>query len=234
METLTRYYETERSLLRLQRQLERLKEEITQAKYDLRKADQALTEYGSSLRFLLDRFSGRQEETREALQRQLREAEAKHSSLLRQRERLTAELEQAQKERSFLPPAEELRRQAEPKQWAALETALCAEALLPLLEENYEALLEYRRVLRGEYPILSSEDRQEKCAQPNVRAQQCLPWLNRLKEAQSLLGNPFDPGSYYASPAAYLVAAAQHNQLDRANNALTQVEKLQKLVKGML
>lgn len=235
METLTRYYETEISLLRLQRQLERRNEELRQAKYDLRKADQALTEYGSSLRAFLDRFSGKQAETRETLQRQIREAEAKHTSLLRQQERLTAQLEQTRETLTSLPTLEELRQGVEPKKWAALETRFCAEALAPLLEENHEALLQYRMVLRGEYPILSPEERQELCAQPNAAAEQCLPWLNRLCEALEILETPLDPGRYYASPAAYVVsAAARHNQLDRLNDALDQVEKLQKLVKGML
>lgn len=234
MENLTQYYVTQTALLRLQRRLDTLKEELRQAKFGLREANCASAEYEGSLRAFLGKFSGKAEETRERLRRKLREAEGKHTSLLQEQERLKAELEQTEKELSSLPSAEDLRRQAEPKAWAVLEAAYCAEALLPLLEENHEALLEYRKVLRGEYPVLSLEERQELCAEPNVCAERCLPWLERLGEALEILETPLDLGGYYASPAAYVVsAAARHNQLDRLNNALTQVERLQKTVKGL-
>lgn len=222
------FFEAQTALLRLERRSELLKEERKQAKYDLRCRDDKLLNYQGGIRSFLDKLSGKQEEKLEALRREVRNAESTLQSLQREQESLAGQREELTQLLSSLPSSEELRAENE-QEWAGLEAKLCAEALPPLLEENRTALLEYRSLLQGSrMEILTVEQKQKISAEPDLRARKCLPWLNRLKEAKLLLGESFDPGSYYASPEAYLVSVvAKHNRLDRVNQAITQVEALQ-------
>lgn len=229
---LQQYYEVQTSLLMLQRRLEEITEEIRQAKYDLRNAEEAQLNYGGSVRAILDGFSGRKAEREELLHRNVRDMEGKRDALLREKEMLQQRQTENLELLKTFPSPEQLRKESDPLQWAALEAKYCAEALSPLLEENHRALLKYRSLLRGEYPILSPEDRQEISSRPNLRAKECLPWLHRLKEALDILGQPFAPGSYYDSPDAWLFGmAADHNRRDRLNSALDQVEAVEKILR---
>ena len=233
IQTLEHYYELETTLLRLTRRQKALKEELRESKFDLRSRDEKLLNYRGGIRFLLHRITGKQEETEEALRREVRQAEAQLAALQRERSALEAQLTQTREELQHLPDRETLRRETEGSIWAALEAKFCADALSPLLEENHSALLEYRSLMQGNHPeILSPQRQQEICAEPNVRAEQCLPYLHRLKQALEIQEIPFEPGAYYDSPAAFLVApAAMHNRRDRINQALNQVETIQKFIK---
>lgn len=230
LENLSRYFETETSLLRLQRREAEVTEALKQAKFDLRGADDTLLCYEGSVRSFLDKLSGTRAEKAEALRREVRKAEAALASLQREQDSLRRQQEELTGILETLPSSEALRAEAE-QEWAALEAGYCAEALIPLLEENHKALLEYRSMIRREYPLLSAERQQEIAAEPNVRAEKCVPYLLRLKKAQDILEQPFDLGAYYCAPVAYLAGvAAHHNQLDRINHALDQVETLQKRI----
>lgn len=231
---LKRRYELETALLRLQRQQRDTREKLSQAKFDLREKQDALLQYEGSIKGFFHRLSGKQEEQKENLTRKVRQAETALNALQREREALEHRRAEAEKTLTSLPALEELRKGAE-KEWAALEVRFCAEALLPLLEENEAALLEYRSLMRGEYPVISIQRQQEIAAQPNVWAEQCRAYLLRLKEALDILGTPFELGSYYISPAAYLAnVAAMHNRRDRLNQALDQVEAVKKQVRKMM
>lgn len=226
---LTAYYEAQTSLLRLQRQITETAEAAKQAMFELRSAEEALLNYQGGLRSFLDKFSGKKEETEEALHRQVRDARARREALLREQEALNRKKMEAEQTLHTLPSREQLRETEEKRQWAALEAKYCAEALIPLLEENREALLEYRSLLRGEHPILSEVDRQEITARPNLQAKVCIPYLHRMGEALTILEKPFEPGGYFEAPDAWLFGvAAMHNRRDRLNSALDQVEALQK------
>lgn len=231
---MTEYYEAQTFLLRLERRTEEVSEAVRQAKYDLRTAEEALLNYQTGIRAFLDRFSGKRAETEETLRRRVRDAEAKRKTLLQEQESLNRRKTEWKERLKDLPSRDQLRQSADAKQWAALEAKYCAEALAPLLTENHKALLEYRSLLRGEHPILTPQRQQEICAEPNVWAERCVPYLHRLNEALDILEIPFVPGSYYESPVAYLVnVAADHNRRDRVNQALDQVEKIQRIVKEM-
>ena len=234
-QSLIQYYEVQTALLRLERRREEITENLKQAKYDLRSGEEKLLNYEGSVRRFFDKLSGKQEEKAEILRRELRKAEAALNSLLREKEALEQNRKALSKQLESLPSPEELRGTDETK-WASLEAKFCAEALLPLLEKNHEALMEYRSLMRGNRPeILSVWEQQEICAEPNLRAEQCIPLLNRLQTAMDILGIPFEISSYYRSPAAYLVSpAAKHNRLDRINLALNQVEAMQKKTKELL
>lgn len=228
MDALSRYYEIQTSLLRLQQRESEGKEALKQAKFDLRSADEALLTYEGSARSFLDKLTGKREEKTEALRREVRSREAARDALQREQESLRHQQEELTAALETLPSSETLRAEAE-QEWAVLEARYCAEALIPLLEKNEKALLEYRSVMRGEYPVLSVQRQQEIYAEPNIWAQRCVPLLQRLKEALDVLRIPFTLGGYYESPVAYLVsAAAKHNRLDRVNQALNQVGAIRK------
>lgn len=232
-QTLERYYELQTILLRLQRRRTELADELKEAKYDLRSRDDLLLNYQGSLRSLLDKFSGKQAEKLEALRGHVRRAEAQLAALQREQSELEERLARTQEEMKGLPDVEDLRRSMEDREWALPEAKFCAGALAPLLEENRKALLEYRSLMQGSHPeILSPQRQQEIYAEPNVWAEQCLPYLRRLKQALEILEIPFEMGSYYEAPTAYLVnVAAMHNRRDRVNQALSQVEAIQKILR---
>lgn len=229
---LQQYFEVQGELLRLETSRKENSEALRQVKYDMRCCEEALWNYEGGIRSFLDKLSGKREEKLEALGREVRKAEAGLDALRREKTGLEAREAELKRLLAALPSSEELRKGNE-MAWASLEAAFCAEALQPLLEENRKALLDYRSLIQGNHPeILSPYQQQEICVEPNLRAEKCLPYLQRLKEAREILGNPLEPGSYYDSPAAFLVApAAIHNRRDRINQALAQVEALQKKLK---
>lgn len=231
---LTEYYEAQTSLLRLERQIKKSKEAVKQAKYDLRTAEEMLLNYRSGVRALLDRLSGRRMEKEETLASQIRHAGSTLELLLQEQERLMQQKREWEEKQNAFPTLNQLRQSTDEKQWAVLESKYCAEVLDPLLMENHRALLEYRSLMQGQYPVLSSQRQQEIYAEPDSRAKQCAPYLYRLKEALDILEIPFSIGSYYESPITYLVnVVSDHNRRDRVNQALEQVEKIQRLLKEL-
>ena len=220
---LSTVYELETSLLRARRRREELKESISQAKYTLREAGIAEVEY-SGIAAFFDRLSGKYADKAETLSRQVRTAEAALNALLGQKETEDATVSSLEAQLAALPSLETLRTPETQAQWAPLERKLCAEVLSPLLEKTAEALTQYRSMLRGEFPVLSIEDRTAMATDPITLAEQCRPLLDRLEAVQPLPEIPF-----FRSPAAFLAAAAKHNQLDRAAAAQSQTEALQNL-----
>lgn len=220
---LNTVYELETSLLRARRRREELKEALSQARFSLREAGIAEVEY-SGITAFFDKLSGKYADKAEALSRQVRTAEAALNALLRQKETEDATVSSLEAQLAALPSLETLRTSETKAQWAPLERKLCAEVLSPLLEKTAEALTQYRSMLRGEFPVLSIEERTAMATAPITLAEECRPLLDRLEETQPLPDAPF-----FRSPAVFLSAAAKHNQLDRAVSAQSQTEALQKL-----
>lgn len=223
---LSTVYGLETQLLRIRRRKQKLEDSLRKAKADLRAARISQVEYDGSLRSFLDRFSGKKADKEEALSRDVRKAEAELSALERRIEEETAKLSSLQEQRSIFPPADTLRTAENEDQWATLELAFCAEALLPLLEDTAVALEEYRQMLRGEFPMLSVDRQQQIGAAPIASAEECLPLLKRLETAGALLNKPMPVPEFFRNPAGFLAAAARHNQLERAVNAQAQTERL--------
>ena len=230
---LNRVYELETALHRSALRASELETAVRQAKFDLRAAQQAQAEY-SGIRALLDKLSGKHPDKAEALARQVRKEEAKLHALLRQQKAEQRNMSALQEQRASLPPLEQLRTPENAALWAKPESRYCAEVLLPLLQKNYDALLEYRSLLQGQHPVISVEEQQRISAAPNTCAAQSLPWLTRLREAMELQGTPLDPGGYYSAPESYLVTAAKHNRFDRVNAALDQILALQKQARTIM
>lgn len=232
---LNQVYELENRLFSLTLRSRELGETVKQAKADLRDARVRQVEY-TGFRALWDKAHGRYAGKVEELDYNLRRAESELSLLLRQQSEIAEELSDIRKAQISLPSAEELKAAAlaspeTARLWAVLECRLCAGKLLPLLEKNEQALLEYRRLLRGEYPVLSVDQQQAICAEPDIWSQQCSELLQRMQEPLGILGLALEIPPYYQSPIFFLMyAAAKHNRMDRASQALDQVQEVRRLI----
>ena len=222
-------YELETAIFRSSQKEEKLKEAVKQAKFDLRQATIAQVEY-SGIRAFLDKLSGKYSDKAEVFSREVRKAEAELSILERQLEAEQQKLTALQKQRTSLPPLEQLRTEENAALWSKLEAHSCAEQLLPLLDETAEALTEYRQMLRGEIPLLSIGQQQAIGTAPIALAQECQPLLQRLEKA----GTDLPTADFFRNPAAFLAAAARHNQLERAADADAQVWKLKNKLNHLL
>lgn len=225
---LNTVYELEIALFRTRRRCEELKDAVRQAKADLRQANISRVEYGG-IRALMDKLSGKYADKAEALARKVRKAEGNLQALLRQQEAEKQKLSSLQEQRVALPAWEQLRTAENEALWAELERRYCAEALRPLLEQVQECLTEYRQMLRGEYPILSIEAQADIATAPIAAAEECRKLLDRLTAVQAL-----PEAGFFRSPAAFLSAAARHNQLERAAEAAAQTEVLLRRLKNCL
>lgn len=221
-------YELETALLRSQHRRGELKEAVARARATLREANVSQVEYGG-IRALVDKLSGKYQDKAEELSREVRKADAALQALLRQQEAEIAELSSLQEQRALLPSLEQLCTAENEELWSALERRYCAEALLPLLTRVEAALTEYRAMLRGEYPILSLSEQSAIGAAPIAAAEKCRKLLDRLAAVQELPETGF-----FRSPAAFLSAAARHNQLDRAGDALDQTIQLKQELSRLL
>lgn len=238
---LMQRYHLQSALNRQRQTLLETEEKLPGAKYELRTARQAQTEYESSLRFFLDGLTGRREEKMEAISRQLRQAEAEQETLLRLTASLKQDCGELSRELEQLPSPEELKaaalEQVETRQlWAKLEAALCAGQLLPLLENLDAALEDYRGQLRGDRmgQIVGPEELHAIGTAHLIPARQCAPLLRRLQEALRFLEESLEPGGYLENPEGYIVsAAARHNRIDRVNRALKEVNSLRKRIKDI-
>jgi len=241
-ERIAEYFRLEEALLAAERRGEALTEELKLARCHVRQyADQKL-QYEGSLRSFLDRLKGRQEQRQENLDRQLRHAEGELASLTREKEALTRKQTGLREALSALPNRDALRDQAmtDPetgKTFAAMEARSLCRRLQPLLAEAEQALLEYRKTMRGSRAgeILSYEELHAYGTAPNEWGRKCAALLEWLKEDLEFLDVPFTVGPWFSNPEGYVAAAAaKHNRLDRLNDALDQVAATKKTVSGFL
>lgn len=236
---LIKRYEVEAELLQLEEQEKSCSQVLRQAKYDLRQAEEDKLLYEGSLRSFLDKFSGKQAERLEALTREVSHRKAALADAQQQKERLTQKRAALEAEEKELPPFTAFDNPEDPEirlRWAALEQSFCIKALLPLLEKTGEALLEYRKTLQGNRPgeILTQEQIQWIYKEPEIRAEKCRPYLDRLEKAGKVLGQEPEPGAYLQSPESYLVSpAAIHNRRDRVNQAIDQIYGLRNRLASM-
>jgi len=237
-----RRYELDTALFRLERKMEAVAKSVREEKYTLRQAKQEQILYDGSFRSFLHKLSGKQEEKKDALRRAVSTAQAELDFLTREQEMLEASREAIEKDIAILPSSEEIKQwaSADPetkKQWAALEAAFCAEQLQTLLEKTDEALEAYRAQLRGDRmgEIVSYEELHEIGTAHVGLANACRPLLQGLREALQIRGQSLETGSYFENPAGYIVsAAAQHNRIDRVNEALSQVAAARRQIAAVL
>lgn len=240
LKQLQQRYRQETAVLQLQQRHNALAEELAQAKWNKRTCQEALTAYEhSALRQLLDKLSGKQAETLEKLRSDLRKAEAALTSLRREKESLRREEAASKAALEQLPSVEELL-QRDPSltaQATKLDALFCARQLIPLLEENEQALTQARAWLRGEYngQTMSHQERQEKFSAPDWTGEECRVLLQRMKKALDTLEIPFQISSYYTAPTAFIASvAAPHGRVGRANEALHQAAAMKNKVAKLI
>ena len=230
---LNRVYELETAIFRSTARKAELKEAVAQGKYALREAKIAQVEYGG-IRAFLDKLSGKYADQAEVFSREVRKAESELSTLEQQLKAETQKLSALQEQRAALPPLEQLRTPEAKEIWAPLEIRLCAEILSPLLTQLGDALTEYRKMLRGEFPVLSIEERQTISTGPIDAVTEQKVLFHRLEGALEILGHSGELPEFFRNPAGFLAAAARHNQLERAAEAESQIIRLRKLLKNHL
>lgn len=239
MELLKRRYQVDLALLHLESREGAAKEALRQAKYDLRQAEAEKLEYEGSFHAFLDKFSGKQEEKRDALALQVSRRKAALTEAQGALQRLEEEKTRLEAEDRELPPGEVFSRSEDSgirTLWAEYERNYCIDALLPLLEENLQALITYRETRQGAVPgqILSHGERQQIYGQPDILAKQCKLLLERLETALELQGGTLEIGEYFRQPESYLVSpAASHNRMDRVNRAIDQVVSMRRTLVKM-
>lgn len=224
----------EKQLHNSARILEDLAHQIPQARFQLQTASRLETEYRNSFRSFVHKLTGKQEEESARLSREKRMAEAHLNRLTQQKEEETARQDALKAQLAQLPSWESLATDENQPQWAKLELSLCADALLPRLEELDELLSEYRRMLRGEFPVLSIEERQTISTGPIDAVMEQKILFRRLEKALEILGHGGELPEFFRNPAGFLAAAARHNQLERAVEAEDQTIRLRKLLKNHL
>ena len=225
-------YCLEVQLLRLKQQLARSEDALRQAKFDLREAKVAQLEYGGSFRSFRDKLSGKKEETETALRHGVQKAETALAAAQREKEEVYARLAELEAQLATLPAWEACNDGS--WEWHRLEALYCVEAVTPLLEANRALLVERRNQFNGTNAgqLKSRQDLANIYSAPEAAGEACKPWLLRLKDALGTLEIPMELHRYFLEPTVFLSSATQYTRMDRINEAIGQVEKLQRKVTG--
>lgn len=218
-------HDLELARFRAERQLPKAKEAAARAAYDLRQCQENLMGYENGFAGLIARFTGKREEKLEALNAQVRHAAARREECRRAVTDLEHTLKETEEALSALPGWEALKS----PQW---ECRALARMLAELLPENYEALAEARKSLRGERrgEIMSQQAFQEFYAAADRTGEVCGVLVRRLRELGAMAQVP----PYYRTPTAYTAnAATAFHRLDRVNEAMDQCRELLSAVKRL-
>ncbi len=232
---INRWYDLQTAAYRENVRLAQMREKMIQSKGEYRDRDRAITEFSSGISGIFDKLfhGGKRSET---LRREASAAKAEMDRVTRDWKTQEGKAAEAKGQCEGLPSLDALWSAAEGypeamQLMAHRERKLCGEMLAPLLQENLEALEAYRQYLRGSRAgeILTRDELHEIGAAHIPLAKQSEELLQRLEPSLKLLGISLEIPGYFQSPAGYLVTAAKHNQLDRMNEAISQVEAMQKL-----
>jgi len=221
-------FQLEMDFLRLEQLVEENKAALWQAKFDLREAKVAETEYRGSFKAFRDKFKGKREETETALRHSVQKAEAALTSAQRQKELLEAEFSDLKAQLAALPDWESLNDGSD--LCNRLEARYCTAVLIPLLEANHELLLARRNQFNGSNAgqVKSWHTLAEIYTAPEAAGEACKPYLLRLKAALGQLGIPLELSGFFEAPTAFLSSATQYTRMDRINDAILQVEDAQR------
>lgn len=227
---ITTRFRLETDLLRLERQVEENKAALRQAKFDLREAKVAETEYKGSFKRFRDKLTGKQEQAETALRHTVQNAEAALTCTQRHKELLDTQLSDLKEQLALLPDWESLNDGS--AQWYQLEALYCTEVLTPLLEVNHELLIQRRNQFNGSNAgqVKTWQTLAEIYTAPEAAGEACKPYIQRLQAALEALGIPFAPSAYFDAPTAFLSSATKYTRMDRVNEAITQSESLQRLL----
>lgn len=221
------YWNLKTELFHLERRELALKAALAQAKYDLRSANVALTEYNGSFRKFLDKFSGKQQDRLYTLKSEVTRAEARLNTLTREQQETQTALAATRSQLDALPVPEN-----DPRG----EARFCIACLQVLLPEADKALTERRTLAQGAVPgqIMTHEDRQRIYAEADQAAEDCARLIKSLDAALRTLNIPFTLPACYEKPTAYLANATQYTAKDRLNDLIAQTAKLNNQLPDLL
>ena len=219
------------ALLQATRRKAQTQAALRQAKYDLREAQIAQTEYSGSFKSFRDKLTGKREATETQLRHDVQRAETALVTAQQELDNVNQKLPRLEDALSQLPAWESLKPQDEPL-WQRLEARYCIEVLIPLLEITHQLLTERRAQFNGTYAgqLKSLQDLADIYSAPEAAAEGCKPYLLRLESALAFLEIPFSLGSFFINPTVFLSEATKFTQMDRINTAIGQTEKLQRLL----
>lgn len=236
---LRRSYQLKNELVRLEQQRQELSERLAVCRYTKREAEAALLEYEhGGVKRLLDKLTGKWEEKREELSRDVRNASGALEGVQRaaaETERMIvsarqelAALEGLEVEYAPLFEAEPGLRELRDR----LEALHCAIQLAPLLEENDKALKTAGRLAKGDViGELSMEEHDQNLwfSRADTLAQECRGLLERIAQCGILL----EIHPYFANPAGYIMSATRSGRLDRLNHALDAIWEAKHQIKEL-
>ena len=227
---ITRWYDLQTNCYRQIQLLEQITQQRNQSKWEHHEKAVAAAEFSSTVTGIMDKllYHG---EKQEELNREEAHAKARIQQLDREYERQKLLADDSLAQCQWLPTQEELKARAREypealELLARREREYCAEMLRPVLKQTLEALEDYRQHLRGGNSdrIMSVKEIQEICGAHIAPAKECHRLLLRLRQALEILEQPMEIGAYFENPAGFVAAAARHNQLDKINAAISQVE----------
>ena len=232
-------YQLEKQLLSLQHRADEVQEELPRCKYRLRQCQEALWGYEAfGLKSLVDKLRGNWEEKHETLQRQLRSAEAEVASRQRETEAIQAQRQQLQQSLTRLNLPEDVLEvicqleQPRQERMLQLEARLCAEKLIPILEENGRSLELAQQWARPHNQLESVPGMTlaTLLSQADELAKEAMGLLERIADCGILL----DIHPYFTNPAGYINGVTQFNRLDRMNSAMNAVADGEKQARELL
>ncbi len=224
----------ETSLLRFGRRRVENEAALRQAKFDLREANAREAEYRGSIRSFLDRMKGAQEQRETELRHAAAAAKQRLADTQREKTLIEQSISQTEERLAALPCLDALRAAAQGEtltEYCRLDALYCIEVLEPMLGKNHADLFALREKQRGNNigKFYTEDEAAQIATDPVHSADACKPFLTRLRAALEHLQLPFGTWRFYENPAGFLWnVAAEHNRRERLNDALDQVEELQK------
>lgn len=230
---LTERYFLEKQLLTLDAQVEQLQQQLPQCKYRLRQSQEALWSYESfGLKSMLDKLSGKWEEKQGILLRENRAAEAglhrrqqELEAAKARREDVFSRLERLRDYGDVLEIAASLE-EAQREMAIQLEARLCAEKLIPALEENGSTLALAQQWARphNQPEAVPGQTLGILLSQSDALAKEAMALMERIAQCGIFL----DIHPYFTNPTGYIGGVTRFQQLDRINNALDAIAQTQK------
>ncbi len=233
---ISRKYRLETSKTELLRKKARLEELLPQRIYEHRQAKVIQTEYEGSLRWRIDKFTGKRAEKEEACFRAVRQAEAAIEAVKRDLASAQEKLSLYEEELALLPSREALFAQYPQMEYLRQQDAIFAvNSILPLLEETEKWLLQARDWAENRNadfkPLGTQYDKTEALNEAASRAKEICALLEQIGEC----GFSLEIHSYFRSPSGFIAGAArQFGQQDRINYALGAVRKTREQIRELL
>ena len=216
------------SLLRANRRKDAAVDALRQAKFDLREAQQAQTLYGSTIKSMLDKLTGKREAQKTELRHRVLLAEAALATAKRAVSDAEAEILRLTQALASLPEWESLKTAENEAIWCPLEALYCAEVLLPLLQICHDLLMERRNQINGSNAgqIQSHYEVAEIHTAPEQAGESCRIYIQRMQAALEPLGMQLPAYTYFDDPSYFLNSATRYTRFDKLNQAIAQTEAL--------